>query len=533
MNKVLFVALDARYSHSNPALRSIIASAREQHDQEEIPELELMESNINQQSSVLLAEIFERKAAAVFFSCYIWNMAVVEKLLPVLRLLCPDVLIGLGGPEVEYTPSESLTKYKEADLVVCGEGETVYPLLLPHFVDFAACGHGEKIRKLALLLPRLQGICLRTDGRTIQKSPPAIPADLDQIPFLYDDFASLSHRLLYYESSRGCPFCCSYCLSCRDKPMRWRSLDLVKEDLKRFHSARVPLVKWIDRSFNADRERARYIWSYLIELHRQDPCTRWHFELEAQLLGEEDFALLAQAPPGLFQFEIGIQSFNPEVLKAVNRSPETASILRALREITRHGNIHCHADLIFGLPGEDFASCARSFRLGLSAGADMLQLGFLKVLKGTPMREEAERRSYRFLPYPPYEVLSSDKLTYGEILSLKRLEAVFERFWNGTAFPHTRALILDMNQAFCDGRLSPETGFDSFLFFLNAGRYFYERGYSTRSFSQDEFFAVFYGYLQSVEKSEALQQTLRLDYEALPAGRLDSFEKLLLKYSGH
>lgn len=559
--KVVFVALDARFTHSNPAIRSILNYVRANVHNSELPELIFLEHNINQSKELILNKICDCQADACFFSCYIWNIELIKRIVADLKQVQPDLLIGLGGPEVAYSPEASLRHNEGVDLISTAEGELPYSLLLPRLFEYKAQGQYP-----------VAGFAWLDKQGNFRSVPAPEELPLDQLPFLYPDgLGHLEHRYVYYESSRGCPFNCSYCLSSLDHTLRLRDLDLVKAELRYFMEQGVPLVKFIDRSFNADPRRAREIWRFLIKHTKErlakdkdlasayetylqkkqtfPPFTRFHFEIEARLLEQADFELLAEAPQGLFQFEVGIQSFDPRVLRAVNRSPETADILRALQCLAEQGRIHCHADLIFGLPEQDMDSIARSFRLILSSRAEQIQLGFLKVLKGTSMAVDAARRGFIWEREAPYEVLATDLITYQELRELKHLESVYERFSSEGVFRHSRNLILTFNQslaekdAACLGlrlpRLAQETdaqasSWDSFDFFLRAGKYFYSHGLLDRSLSRDEFFSRFYDFVLDYGEEEEglLASAIRRDYEALPRGNLASWERLRQKYPG-
>lgn len=603
MNRVVFVALDARFTHSNPAVRSILAYLEANIDPHLLPEIIFLEQNINQSKEFILNKIVETQADACFFSAYIWNIELIKEIIGDLHRLCPDLLIGAGGPELAYSAQSSLEEIPGLDLVSTGEGELAYARLLPliaqvssqsqtdnqseHDHDFAS------FRKQALAAIRED----KTQGFTLSDSdggyiviPEKQELDLARSPFLYSNgLEDLSHRYVYYESSRGCPFNCSYCLSSLDKSLRLRDLDLVEKELLFFMDQDVSLVKFIDRSFNADIKRARELWSFLITQtnrkladdpklfnayqkylageRKYPPFTRFHFEVEARLLQAEDFELLKQAPKDLFQFEVGIQSFNPKVLKSIRRSQETKPILDALVTLADFANIHCHADLIFGLTNQDLESIGRSFRIILTSKADHIQLGFLKVLKGTQMEIDARDRSFVWEERAPYEVLQTDLLSYQDLVSLKHLEAVFDRFMSGTILEKTRELVYLYNQEMARqdmlafGLIKPDQAlesssltstcfefnqenntiaqtneenlsWDSFDFFLRAGQFFYANGLLDRPISQDEFFIRFYDFVLAYGFTENsnLASAIREDYLNLPRGNLSTWDKLRDKF---
>ncbi|MDO5015603.1 MAG: DUF4080 domain-containing protein [Eubacteriales bacterium] len=559
--KVVFVALDARFTHSNPAIRSILNYVRAKVPAAKLPELIFLEHNINQSKDLILNKICDCQADACFFSAYIWNIELIKCIVADLKQVQPQLLIGLGGPEVAYSPEASLREIEGVDIISTGEGELPYSLLLPRLLELKAQAKYP-----------IPGFAWLDDLGDFHHCPDPEIVPLDQLPFLYPNgLENLEHRYVYYESSRGCPFNCSYCLSSLDHKLRVRSLDLVKPELGYFMEQATPLVKFIDRSFNAAPSRAREIWRFLID-HTQErltqdknlantyksylkgeqnfpPFTRFHFEIEARLLERKDFELLAEAPQGLFQFEVGIQSFSPRVLRAVNRAPETADILRSLQILAEQGRVHCHADLIFGLPEQDMDSIARSFRLILTSRAEQIQLGFLKVLKGTAMATDAAKRGFIWEREAPYEVLATDLLTYQELRELKHLESVFERFNSEGVFQRSRELILELNKNLAQkdaayfgislpesgqDNLQPPTDWDNFDFFLQAGKYFYRNGLLDRSLSRDEFFSRFYDFVLAYGQKEdgQLASAIRADYEDLPRGNLATWERLRQKYPG-
>lgn len=541
-----FLALDARFTHSNPAIRSILTWVKDYLPAEDRGNISFLEHNINQALDLILEKIMRTNAQAVFFSCYIWNINLLKHIIADLRLLRPDLLIAVGGPEVEFSPSLSFEDLPQIDLVLQGEGELIFSTLLPYLKNFAREENFREavlsdIRSLSEASSLLCGLAYLDKDNTLRTTKAAGTIDLNKLNFIYPDLSLMEHRHLYYESSRACPFHCTYCLSSRDDRLRFKDVDLVCQDLSRFIEAEVPLVKFIDRSFNAIPKRAREIWTFLIEKTRNklaksknsfkthqkkgrpsemniENFTRFHFEIEARLLKEEDFQLLATAPKGLFQFEIGIQSFDEQVLKNVRRSPDTQSIVAALTRLYEDGKIHCHADLLFGLPGQTLATIEKSFAQALACKADKIQLGFLKVLKGTPLYETAIERDFKWEKRAPYEILSTDLLRYSDLRLLKHLEAVFERFWDYALFPRSMAI------------LQENTG-SAFEFFSTAGQYFSLNGYLDRPLSQDEFFSRIYDYLleEDSELSQKLRSSVKEDYLATP-GALSSWETLRERY---
>lgn len=400
MQKVVAAALNARYTHSNLALRYLRQSV--QH----LPlEFNLIEFTINQPVLDILATLLDARPDYLLLSVYIWNSQIVCRLLPEIKKILPTCTIVAGGPEVSYTPDDWLQRFPHIDHIICGAGELALPALLSGAVR----------------------------QPVIRMQPPAFTEVA--FPYTAADFPELKDRYIYYESSRGCCFRCSYCLSSReDLPVQFRPLEQVFTELDWFIQRQVRIIKFIDRTFNASPQRARDIWQWIIQ---RNPATRFHFEIHPELLQEADFALLATAPKGLFQFEIGIQSTNPATLQAINRSQHHATVAHAIGILRQMNTIHLHTDLIAGLPCEDFTTFRTSFNKVFALGAEQLQLGFLKVLPGTQMAEQATEFGIQFLSSAPYEVLSTRWLTATELNHLRQIEAMIDMYHNSGAFART------------------------------------------------------------------------------------------------
>ncbi len=425
--KVLLTAINAKYIHSNLAVHSLKAyaqsylSSRNRKDlagcKEKI-QIDIAEYTINQQPEEILKGIYRRRPDILCFSCYIWNIAYVEELVQEVSKILPQTLIWFGGPEVSYCAEEILSRMPEAAGVIKGEGEETFARVIA----------GEPLEEM-------EGITYReADGR-IAANPWRPEMDINDIPFVYRDMKDFSNRILYYESSRGCPFSCSYCLSSVDRKLRFRDRELVKEELKFLIDQKVPQVKFVDRTFNCRREHAIEIWSF-IKAHDKG-ITNFHFEISADLLDEEEIKLLQSMRPGLVQLEAGIQSTNPRTIRAIRRSMKFEKAAERIRAVAKHGNIHQHLDLIAGLPFEDMASFERSFNEVYELHPQQLQLGFLKVLKGSPMEEMAEEYGLVYKGRPPYEVLATKWLSYDDILCLKGIEEVVEICYNSGQFTRT------------------------------------------------------------------------------------------------
>ena len=475
--KFLLVAINAKYIHSNPAVYSLRACAGEKLRRH----VELAEYTINQPMAEILADIYARRPDAMGFSSYIWNWRLVRELLGELPKLLPDAAIWLGGPEVSYDADVILREYPQVAGIMVGEGEATFRELLDYYVKGARAARSEGEEPVAEAGSVGEGEepvaeagrvdmesrdeaaegsavaecpCAAEEGKGRRKAGPAlgladIPGlclptgytpcrpltDLSAIPFLYDDLAPFENRILYYETSRGCPFRCSYCLSSIDKAVRIRDMGLVEEELQFFLDHRVRQVKFIDRTFNCSHAHAMAVWIYLLE--HDNGVTNFHFEISADILREEEIELLSRFRPGLAQMEIGVQTVNPRTLEAIRRTMDIERLESAVAAIRRGGNVHLHLDLIAGLPYEGYESFGKSFDWVYRLRPHQLQLGFLKVLKGSEMWERAQEYGIRYLEQPPYEVLCTDWLSYGEVMRLKGVEEMVELYYNSGQFVHT------------------------------------------------------------------------------------------------
>ena len=437
--KFLLTAVNAKYIHSNPAIYSLRAYAGVTYEQH----IELAEYTINHSLQSILTGIYEKKPDVIGFSCYIWNIRMIEELLEELPKIMPRVPIWVGGPEVTYRAAEFLEQHPSVQGVMVGEGEATFLEVLRYYLE-------EPIA-----LSQIAGIVYRDEkGRIIQNEPREL-TNLDRLPFLYHNLEPFTNRIIYYETGRGCPYRCSYCLSSIDKTVRLRSFSVVREELQFFLDHQVTQVKFVDRTFNCNRKHAMDIWQYLIE--HDNGVTNFHFEIEADILSEEELALLAKARPGLFQMEIGVQTANPETLHEIRRTARLDRIEHAVAQLKRAGNIHVHLDLIAGLPFEDYESFGHSFDTVYAMEPEQLQLGFLKVLWGSYMQEKAKDYELKYLTTAPYEVLSTKWLSYGAVVRLKRVEDMVELYYNSNQFTTTLPLLeaffarpFEMYQALAD-----------------------------------------------------------------------------------
>ena len=421
--KFLLAAINAKYIHSNPAIYSLRAYAGE----ELRPSVELAEYTVNQSLQEIMADIYHRKPDAIGFSCYIWNWSMVQELLAELPKVLPDADIWLGGPEVTYDAEEILSSksFPFVKGIMVGEGEATFRELMEYYT--------YKGRE-PWYLKEISGLCLRS-GYT----PPRQPIDLNEIPFLYDDLTPFANKIIYYETSRGCPFKCSYCLSSVESSVRFRDMDVIKRELQFFLDHNVKQVKFVDRTFNCRRDHAMDVWQYIYD--HDNGVTNFHFEISADILSGEEIALLKKLRPGLVQLEIGVQSANPDTLQAIQRVMDIDRLETVVAAIHGGKNIHQHLDLIAGLPYEDYESFGRSFDRVYRMRPEQLQLGFLKVLKGSLMHEKAGEYGIFYTDRPPYEVLYTKWLSYEDVLRLKGIEEMVELYYNSNQFIHTLPML--------------------------------------------------------------------------------------------
>ena len=428
--KFLLTAINAKFIHSNPAIYSLRACAGEKLQ----PYVELAEFTINESLESILEGIWKRQPEVIGFSCYIWNWKMVQEILAELPKILPETEIWLGGPEVTYDGPGLLKKFPQVTGIMVGEGEATFRELLEKYLqeaeDEAQPDGLQKSMRIAERFGQIPGLCLAS-GYTA----PRELTDLTTLPFLYEDMEPFTNRIIYYETSRGCPYRCSYCLSSIDKKVRLRDISVVKRELQFFLDQKVKQVKFIDRTFNCDHKHAMEIWQYIYE--HDNGVTNFHFEISADILREEEIALLNRFRPGLAQLEIGVQSTNPDTIRAIHRVMDVDKLERIVAAIHRGQNIHQHLDLIAGLPYEDYESFGRSFDRVYGMRPEQLQMGFLKVLKGSDMHEHAEEYGIRYLEQPPYEVLYTNWISYGEIRRLKRIEEMVELYYNSGQFTHT------------------------------------------------------------------------------------------------
>ena len=418
--KTVLVAINAKYIHSNLAVYSLRSYARTFGY-----EPELLEFTINQQKDQILKGIYEAKPDLLCFSCYIWNLSYAEEIIEDIKKILPKVTIWAGGPEVSYDAPEFLKRHPEVDGIMCAEGEKTLTELISYYEIGKSQGKS---------LNGINGIVYQ-ENKTIHQTPLRDIMNMDDLVFPYEDLKDFEHKIIYYESSRGCPFSCSYCLSSIDKKLRFRSFSLVEKELEFFLAHKVPQVKFVDRTFNCKKSHAMAIWTYIKE--HDNGITNFHFEVAADLLTEDEIALIQTMRSGLIQLEIGVQSTNEKTLAEIHRKTDFEEITRKVKAVQKGENVHQHLDLIAGLPYENYESFGRSFNNVYALKPEQLQLGFLKVLKGSYMAEAAEGYGCVHKAKPPYEVLGTRWLSYEEILKLKGVEEMVEVYYNSGQFQKT------------------------------------------------------------------------------------------------
>ncbi|MDE6663428.1 MAG: DUF4080 domain-containing protein [Lachnospiraceae bacterium] len=520
--KILLTAINAKFIHSNPAVYSLRAYAGEEFKEF----IEIAEYTINNKTEEILADIYYRKPDVIAFSCYIWNRSIIGILLVELPKILPEADIWLGGPEVSYDADGILMKYPMVTGIMIGEGEETFREIVEYYLSVGDCAGIEenKVEKEVAhrikSLNDIQGIVYRITNKTdniysgylntpnentpnynreFHHTPPRQPTDISKLPFLYDNLSTFENRIIYYESSRGCPYRCSYCLSSIDKTVRLRDISIVKKELRFFLDNNVKQVKFVDRTFNCNKENALEIWRYIAE--NDNGVTNFHFEIAAELITDEEIEVLSKMRPGFVQMEIGVQTVNPDTLNEIRRVSDIDKLRETVKKITDNHNIHIHLDLIAGLPYEDYDSFKHSFNTVYEMHPQQLQLGFLKVLKGAFMHEKAKDYELKYTDEPPYEVLSTKWLSYDNILSLKRIEEMVEVYYNSNQFESTLPVL--------------QTAFDTaFEMYAGLADFYREKGYLLMTPSRSYRYQALLEYAMSTKLSaneELMRQLLTFD----------------------
>ena len=482
--KILLAACNAKYIHSNLAVYNLKSCSGEYSSR-----VVVKEYTINQLRDDILKDIYLEQPDVICFSCYIWNISFVRELVPDLKKILPQVEFWAGGPEVSYDAVEFLKKNPAFFGVMVGEGEETFHELAGYYIE-----------RKPETLSEIRGVAFRDENkdRNIVHTGWRELMDLSKVPFAYSNLTEFKNRIIYYESSRGCPFSCSYCLSSIDKKLRFRDIELVKKELQFFIDNKVPQVKFVDRTFNCKHDHAMEIWRYITE--HDNGITNFHFEISADLLRAEELALMKTMRPGLIQLEIGVQSTNPQTIKAIRRTMDFEKLKGIVEQIHSFGNIHQHLDLIAGLPYEGYDSFHKSFCDVYALRPEQFQLGFLKVLKGSHMMEMTGEYQILYKDREPYEVLSTAWLTYGEILRLKMVESMVEVYYNSGKFKNTLVFL----EKYFD---------DPFQMYEALGRFYEKKGYSEISHSRMRRYEILMEFAgeQKEIPPEALSDVMLLD----------------------
>lgn len=480
--KVLLVGINAKYIHTNLAIYSLLANAGEQKKN-----VKIVEYTINHTLEEILQGIYIEKPDIIGFSVYLWNVEYVKALAADLKKVLKTTLFFAGGPEVSYDAETFLQENEAFDFIMVGEGELCFKALLNNFSEISGSFSDQTVKKA---LEKTPSLVYRDTKQSAIKSTEFLheSMDMDDLVFPYDDFSIFENKILYYESIRGCPFRCSYCLSSIDKTVRQKSLEKTKKELDIFLKKRVRQVKFVDRTFNCDKERAYELWKYLRD--NDNGVTNFHFEIAGDLLTDADVELFSTMRQGLIQLEIGVQSTNQETLKEIKRVMNIDKLSQRVSSIKKGKNIHQHLDLIAGLPFEDKESFIKSFNDVYKMRPDQLQLGFLKVLKGSYMDEMKNEYSASFLAKPPYEVLQTAWLSYDDIIELKTVERMVETYYNSLQF----VAILSFLEIFYT---------DAYKMFLEIGRFYEKKGYNEGKQSRVSQYRILWEFIcEKIEKGK-------------------------------
>lgn len=477
MKKIVLTAINSQYVHLNVAVRYLKKYVEKNSD----IKLDIYETNINNQLMNIIKDLFEKQPDMIIFSTYIWNKEYVFSITKELKKILPDVKIALGGPEVSYEWDKIMAENQEIDYIFTGEGEKV---LLNFFTKD---------------ISEVKGVVYKEGDNLKYNGIETLIENLDIIPFPYDDDELQDRtKIFYYESSRGCPFNCSYCMSSIDKSVRYYSIDRTKEDLKRFIDSPIKLLKFVDRTFNLSKEKYMAIWRFLLENYREG--ITFHFEINANIFDDETLDFLETVPKGYFQFEIGVQTIDAQAMKSIGRINKLEKLEHNIRRISR--NIHLHLDLIAGLPYETYDKFRESFDYVHRLKPEMIQLGFLKLLKGTKMYDEREKYGYKYFSKPPYEVFSNEFISFAEMVKLKNLEKVLDFYYNSEKFPESVQWIIENHYE------------SAFSFYEDVAEYFDKRGYLKVSHKESTLFTLLYEFYldKGLKDREIFVEYLKYDY---------------------
>jgi len=497
--KVLLTSLNSKYIHSNLALKYLYTTAAE------VPAfIEIKEFTINNDDDYIFTEILTGEYDVICFSCYIWNIEETAFLAENIKKAQPDIIVVFGGPETSYETVEFMQQNKAVDFIVTGEGEHTFVCLLDALVS------GD------VQFEKIKGLAYRS-GNTVYMTAEADLLVFESVPFPYHLLVCEQDKIIYYQSSRGCPFHCTYCMSSLEKKVRALPLDRVRKDMEYFLANEAKQVKFVDRTFNWDSARCREIIKYIMS--RDNGVTNFHFEICGELVDDEFVELIRTARKGLFKFEIGIQSTNKKALSAVKRSAAIEKALHNIQKITVLDNVHVHIDLIAGLPFETYHTFQNAFNDAYALSADTLQLGFLKLLKGTEIREKAEDYHYEYRRKAPYEIISNRFLSVQDVCRLKQIEEIVTLYYNRGGFAKTLSYVI---------KTFAETPFE---FYEEFSIYFSLKGFQHRAHKKEDLYRILYEYagwkIKKMEISdEVFLSALSEDMnESLNPDAIKKFEK--------
>lgn len=481
--KVILATLNAKYIHTSLAIRLLKAYSGHEFD------IDLAEYTIKDPVLNIVSDLYQKRPDVVGFSCYIWNIEETLKVIELLKKVLPDTAVVLGGPEVSYDTEYWMERAREVDFIVMGDGEETFHHLLQELA-------GD--RKFHFVF----GAAYRKDGE-VRINPPRPKSDLDTLPSPHrfpEDIPNLSKRIVYFETSRGCPFSCQFCLSSIEVGVRYYDIERVKSDILYLIQNGAKTIKFLDRTFNINRSYAMEMFEFLI--HNHNGCV-FQFEITADIMRPEVLDYLSEnAPPGIFRFEIGVQSTNDPTNLLVKRRQNFTKLTRTVTKIKESGKIDQHLDLIAGLPEEDYATFRKTFNDVFELRPEELQLGFLKMLRGTGLRNDAEKYNYVYMNHAPYEILGNDYLPFSDIVRLKRLEDVLEKYWNDHRMDHTMEYLISSE-------------FDSpFDFFQEFGDYWEERGWQRIGHQLEDLFTRLGEFLnwRGMKQPDVVLGLMKLDY---------------------
>ncbi len=504
--KILLVGINAKYIHSNLAIYSLRSYARkyledmEENEKKDNVVIEISEYTINQTAAQIIQNIYKARPDMICISCYIWNVTMVQKIVPELHKLLYRVPVWLGGPEVSFDLEWQMQRFPTVTGIMYGEGERIFAELIAAYAERKNGSFSE-----------INGIVYRDTEARVIINPPAEIMDLDGLPFPYEDIEAFQHRIIYYETSRGCPYSCAYCLSSVEKKLRYRSSDKVYAELQIFLDAGVKQVKFVDRTFNCNHSHAVGILRYIKE--HDNGVTNFHFEVAGDLLTQEEIMLIGSLRPGLVQLEIGVQSTNEQTLRAIRRKTDLKLLKFNIRKLLKNGNVHLHLDLIAGLPFENMDSFIRSFNEVYQMGGHELQMGFLKLLHGTPMMRMKEEHDIVCTDFPPYEVLCTKALSYEDVLRLKAVEEMLEIYHNSGQFRLTERFLLSVagadDPADCDSLFA-----SPFDFYAGLADYYEKNNYPVICSSRERRYVILLEFLTEYfdkikENSDNIFDTVR------------------------